>query len=123
MHMGRYASGDVLLASVRIGGVGEWKVRPVVVVAAEESGSLLVCPVSSKPSSDAPSVPLSLDDFAQGGLDLFGESYALTAYPLTIRAADAIGKKGSLQPETLAAIREAAPPACRPPKGRTRRRR
>ena len=109
MYMGQYASGDVLLASVRIGGVGEWKVRPVVVVMTGESGDLLVCPVSSRPSIDAPSVPLSLDDFARGGLDLFIESYALAAYAATIRTADVVGKKGTLLPETLAAIRATMP--------------
>ncbi|WP_250987086.1 type II toxin-antitoxin system PemK/MazF family toxin [Methanoculleus oceani] len=107
--MGRYASGDVVLASVRIGGIGERKVRPVVVVTAEESRDLLICPVSSSPSTDGISVPLSLDDFARGGLDLFAESYALAAHAATIRTKDVVGKKGSLLPETLAAIREAMP--------------
>ncbi|KDE56399.1 hypothetical protein EI28_09790 [Methanoculleus sp. MH98A] len=109
MHMGRYASGDVVLAPVRIGGGGERKVRPAVVVSAGESGSLLVCPVSSSPSADGISIPLSLDDFARGGLDLFTESYALAAHAATIRTADVIGKKGTLLPETLAAVREAMP--------------
>jgi len=107
MHMGQYASGDVVLASVRIGGLGERKVRPVVVVSVEETGNLFTCPVSSSPSTDGISVPLSLNDFARGGLDLFTESYALTHHAATIRAADVVGKKGSLLPETLAAIREA----------------
>jgi len=107
--MGRYVSGDVLLAAVRIGGGGEEKVRPVVVIAAGENGCLLVCPVSSSPSFDGPSVPLSLDDFARGGLGLFVESYALAAHPSAIRSADIIGKKGTLLPEVLDAIRGAVP--------------
>ena len=107
--MGQYVSGDVLLAAVRIGGGGEEKVRPVVVIAAGENGCLLVCPVSSSPSFDGPSVPLSLDDFARGGLGLFTESYALAAHPSAIRSADIIGKKGTLLPEALAAIRGAVP--------------
>lgn len=117
--MGYYTGGDVVLASVRIGGLGEWKVRPVVVVSAGENGDLLICPVSSSPSTDGISVPLSLDDFARGGLDLFTESYALTHHAATIRAVDVAGKKGSLLPETLAAIREAVP---RPRETRRRRR-
>lgn len=72
--MGHYTGGDVLLASVRIGGPGACKVRPVVVISTGENGNLLVCPVSSSPSFDGPSIPLSLEDFARGGLDLFGES-------------------------------------------------
>jgi len=106
MHMGRYASGDVLLAVVRIGGGGERKVRPVVVISPGESGSLFICPVSSSPSTDGISIPLSLDDFARGGLDLFTESYALAVHADTIRTADVVAKKGTLLPETLAAIQE-----------------
>ncbi|MDN5340018.1 MAG: mRNA interferase MazF [Euryarchaeota archaeon] len=109
MHMGRYVSGDVVLAPVRIGGGGERKVRPVVVVSAEENGILLICPVSSSPSTDGVSIPLSLDDFARGGLDLFTESYALAAHAATIRPADVVGKKGTLLPEVLDVIREAMP--------------
>ncbi len=121
MPMGRYVGGDVLLAPVRIGGLGEEKVRPVVVIAAGEDGGLIVCPVSSSPSSDGPSVPLSLNDFARGGLDLFAESYVLAAHPSAIRAADVVGKKGTLLPEALAAIRGAIP-AVRHPRDEKRRR-
>ncbi|NLM29730.1 MAG: type II toxin-antitoxin system PemK/MazF family toxin [Methanomicrobiales archaeon] len=112
--MGRYTSGDVILAPMRIGGAGEWKVRPAVVIATEEDGSLLVCPISSKSPSDTPSVQLSLDDFIRGGLDLFEESYVLTAYPLTTRPAGVVARKGSLQPEAVAAIQESLPAACKP---------
>ena len=121
--MGRYASGDVILAPMRVGGAGEWKVRPAVVIATEEDGSLLVCPVSSKPPSDTPSVQLSLDDFVQGGLDLFGESYVLTGYPLTTRPAGVVAKKGSLHPETVATIRESMPAAHQPRRKKPRHQR
>lgn len=108
--MGLYADGDVLLVAVCIGRGGRRKVRPAVVISAGEGGSLLICPVSSNPSTDGVSIPLSLDDFARGGLDLFTESYALAAYATTIQQADVIGKKGVLLPETMAAIRGAIPP-------------
>lgn len=120
--MGQYAGGDVVLASVRIGGVGEPKIRPVVVVTAGERGNLLICPVSSSPSTEGISIPLSLDDFARGGLDLFTESYALTEYAATIRTADVVGKKGTLLPGMLAAIRETMPVTHRPHEKRSRRR-
>ncbi|MDD4566333.1 PemK-like protein [Methanoculleus chikugoensis] len=119
--MGRYASGDVVLAAMCIGGGGARKVRPVVVVSSGETGSLLICPVSSSPSTDGVSIPLSLDDFARGGLDLFTESYALAAHAATIRTADVVGKKGTLLPETLGAIREAMP-GVQEKRGRGRRR-
>jgi mRNA interferase MazF len=106
--MGRYTSGDVVLASVRIGGTGERKVRPAVIVAEEKNGTLLVCPVSSTPPPDAPCVRLSLYDFIWGGLDLFGESYVLTAHPCIIRTADVVGKKGVLTSDLFTAIKSAA---------------
>lgn len=110
MHMGQYAGGDVLLAAVCIGREGRRKVRPVVVVSTAKGGNLLICPVSSSPSIDGVSIPLSLNDFARGGLDLFTESYALAAHATAIQQADIVGKKGVLLPETMAAIRGAIPP-------------
>ena len=121
MYMGRYVSGDVVLAPVRIGGLGDWKVRPVVVVSEKDKGNLLICPVSSSPSTDTPSLPLSLDAFARGGLDLFTESYALVAHAAIIRTADVIGKKGTLLPETLSIIQEAVS-MMRPPQEKRSRR-
>jgi mRNA interferase MazF len=95
--MGYYRAGDVLLAPVRMGGNRTGKVRPVVVVDTGERGVLLVCPVSSRPPPDAPMIAIRLDDFAEGGLDLFGESYLLPTYLCRVMASDVIGKKGRLR--------------------------
>jgi mRNA interferase MazF len=97
--MGEYFIGDVILAPIRFGGRGSVKNRPAVVVAREDGGLLQVCPVTSTPSPDLPSIPLDLDDFAAGGLDLFEESYVLPSYLSTIRSADVIGKKGRVNEE------------------------
>ena len=102
--MGQYVKGDVLLASVALDDRTSPKTRPVVVIRTEEPGRVSVCPVSSKPPSDAPSLPLSLSDFATGGLGLFGESYVMTSRVLTLRSGDVIGKKGRLTTEALAEI-------------------
>jgi mRNA interferase MazF len=102
--MGQYVKGDVLLASVALDDRTAPKTRPVVVIRAEEPGRIHICPVSSKPPSDAPCLPLSLADFATGGLDLFGESYVMTSRVLTLRSGDVIGKKGRLTQESLAEI-------------------
>jgi mRNA interferase MazF len=102
--MGRFVKGDVLLASVALDDRALSKTRPVVVIGTIEPGRLHICPISSKPPSDAPSLPLSLDDFASGGLDLFGESYVMTSRVVTIRSGDVIAKKGRLTAESLAEI-------------------
>jgi len=102
--MGQYVKGDVLLASVALDDRTLSKTRPVVVIGTEEPGRIHICPVSSKPPSDAPCLSLSIDDFATGGLDLFGESYVMTSRVLTIRSGDVIGKKGRLTQESLAEI-------------------
>ena len=107
--MGRYLPGDVILVSASIDDDSVRKVRPAVVVVAGESGEITVCPVSSKPSPDAISIPLSIDDFANGGLDLFSESYVITSRVLAVRSGEVIGKRGRLVPESLSAVLAAAP--------------
>ncbi|WP_321505907.1 type II toxin-antitoxin system PemK/MazF family toxin [uncultured Methanoregula sp.] len=97
--MGQYMRGDVLLASVALDERQVAKTRPVVVVSTTGTGELRVCPVSSKPPSDAPCLPLSIDDFDSGGLDLFSESYVMTSRIVTIRTGGVIGKKGRLRAE------------------------
>ena len=107
--MGQYARGDVLLASVTLDDRTMPKARPVVVIRTEEPGRIYICPVSSKPPSDAPSLPLSIDDFATGGLDLFGESYVMTSRILRIQSSAVIGKKGRLAQESLEKISAQVP--------------
>jgi len=109
--MGQYVKGDVLLASVALDERTPPKTRPVVVIRIKEPGGLHICPVTSKPPTDAPGLPLSIDDFANGGLDLFGESYVMTSRVLTIRSSDVIGKKGRLTQESLAEITGEGPAA------------
>jgi mRNA interferase MazF len=112
--MGQYVKGDVLLASVALDDRTLPKTRPVVVIGTGEPGRVHICPVSSKPPSDAPSLPLSLADFATGGLDLFGESYVMTSRVLIIRSGDVIGKKGRLTKESLAEVTGRAPAVTQP---------
>lgn len=109
--MGQYVKGDVLLASVALDDMTLPKTRPVVVIRTEEPGMVCICPVSSKPPSDGPSLPLSLSDFETGGLDLFYESYVMTSRVLVIRSRDVIGKKGRLTKEALAEIAGREPSA------------
>jgi mRNA interferase MazF len=117
--MGHYQRGDVILASVTLDDRSSAKTRPAVVIACDKTGAILVCPVSSKPPSDASCMPVSLDDFAAGGLDLFGESYVMTSRLLTLRGGDVIGKKGRLTAESLAEITGRVPAAMLPNNGST----
>ncbi|RXE56072.1 PemK-like protein [Methanoculleus taiwanensis] len=102
--MGQFSPGDVILASLRLGGAETKKTRPAVVITASSDGSLVVCPISSRASPDGSSVPLSLDDFARGGLDMFEESYILTAHRIVIRRNAVIAKKGKVTDEVSAAV-------------------
>ena len=101
--MSLFVKGDVVLAPVRIDAKSGTKVRPCVVVSSVGTGSLIVCPVSSRPAFDTGSVPLTLNDFSCGGLDLFGESYLLTSRMCRIMVRDVIGKKGHLLDDFVAA--------------------
>jgi mRNA-degrading endonuclease toxin of MazEF toxin-antitoxin module len=102
--MGQYVAGDVLLATVALDDRTAAKTRPVVVIRTGEPGTIRVCPVSSKAPAGAPGLPLTIDDFATGGLDLFGESYVMTSRVITLRSGQVIGKKGRLIPDSLAEI-------------------
>lgn len=102
--MGKFLPGDVLLTSVALDDRTVPKTRPVIVIGAEASGKVHVLPVSSRPPSDAPCLPLSIDDFAGGGLDLFEDSFVMTSRVVIIRSSSVIGKKGRLLEESLAAI-------------------
>lgn len=107
--MGQYVVGDVLLASVTLDDRTPPKSRPVIVIGTDESSHIHICPVSSKPPSDAPCLPLAIDDFSTGGLDLFSESYIMTSRVLTLRTGAIIGKKGRLNREALAEVLASVP--------------
>ncbi len=107
--MGQYTRGDVVIAAVAIDERSAAKTRPAVVIETGARGEVYLCPVSSKPSSDTPSVPISLDDFSSGGLDLFGESYVLISRVYRIPCRKIIGKKGRLTDEATRALLGPAP--------------
>jgi hypothetical protein len=102
--MGHYSRGDVVIAPVAFEELGGVKTRPAVVIGTREDGYVYLCPVSSKPPSDAPCIPISLDDFSEGGLDLFSESYVLTSRVRVIRSGEVIGKRGRLAEESVSSI-------------------
>ncbi|MFA6225452.1 MAG: type II toxin-antitoxin system PemK/MazF family toxin [Methanoregula sp.] len=99
-----YLQGDVILAPVAFEERGGAKTRPAVVVSASENGDVTICPVSSRPPADAPCIPISLDDFSEGGLDLFEESYVLITRIHTIRSGEVVGKRGRLTQECIASV-------------------
>ena len=121
--MGQYVRGDVLLACVALDSRTPAKTRPVIVVGTSDNGMVRICPVSSKPPSDAPAIPLTLDDFSQGGLDLFNESYVMITRVTAIRANEVIGKRGRVTPQYLAEISPQSPDGNARPGGERKTRR
>jgi len=107
--MGHYCQGDVVIAQVAFEERGGVKTRPAIVIGTGDCGEVHLCPVSSKPSSDAPCIPISLDDFSEGGLDLFGESYVLISRVCVIRSGEVIGKRGRLTKESISSILNGIP--------------
>jgi mRNA interferase MazF len=107
--MGYYQRGDVILAPVAFEERSSVKTRPAIVVSTSENGEVQICPVSSRPPTDAPCIPISLDDFSQGGLDLFEESYVLTTRIRTIRSGEVVGKRGRLTQECIAQVMAQTP--------------
>jgi mRNA interferase MazF len=70
-----------------------------VVVGTDQDNNLIVVPVSSQPSTDPPSLPLSLGDFSEGGLDMFNDSYILFSHATKLHPRDVVGKRGRLTRE------------------------
>ena len=102
--MGKYVRGDVILAPVPFEERHGSKTRPAVVLVELESGTIQVCPISSRPPSDSPSLAIAIDDFTEGGLDLFTESYAILSKLSTIRTSEVICLKGRLTQEVIDTI-------------------
>jgi hypothetical protein len=94
--MTRYFPGDVVLASMNLRGPGGRKVRPAVVIGECERNSFLLCPVTSHHPEGIDYLPLGLDDFEKGGLDLFDESYVLVSEAGPVDGRYIQGKKGRL---------------------------
>ena len=118
--MGHYSRGDVVIASVAIDGRGGVKTRPVVVIGRGKDNDLFLCPISSRPTNDAPCIPISIDDFSDGGLDLFGESYVLVSRVLQIHCSEIMGKKGHLAEDSITAILSLIPRSQWPGTGTTK---
>ena len=102
--MSHYFRGDVILAPILIGKGRVRKVRPAAVLGSDPKGTLIVCPISCQSPFDAMYVPLALEDFAFGGLEIFGESYLLVSERCSIRREEVIGKKGKLREEVVEKI-------------------
>lgn len=94
--MTHFFPGDVVIASIDMGGHGGRKSRPAVVIAESGRNRFLLCPVTSQKPDDSDFLPLSLDDFETGGLDLFGESYVLVSRVESVEGRYIHGKKGRL---------------------------
>jgi len=75
--MSHYVPGDVLLVPFPHEGEPT-KVRPAIVIATQPGGDLCLCLIRSNPRGGATCIPISIDDFDEGGLDLFSESYVQT---------------------------------------------
>ncbi len=99
--MSLYIPGDVILARMRIGGGGERKMRPFLLITQCPDGTLAGYPISRSSSWDQPFLPLGLHDFQEGGLDILDESYVLTAKVTRIGINDVAGKKGRVRREFM----------------------
>lgn len=104
--MTRYFPGDVVIASMDLRGSGGRKSRPAVVIGETGKNRFLLCPVTSRRPEGSDYLPLGLDDFEKGGLDLFGESYVLVSEAGTIEGRSIHGKKGRLSSSVFLEISE-----------------
>ena len=101
--MSSYCPGDVILAPFPFAGEHGNKLRPALVIGIV-AGDPVCCPIRSNPRAGAICIPVGIDDFASGGLDLFSESYVQVDTVRTIRTGTVVAKKGRVLPEYLAQI-------------------
>lgn len=106
--MPSYIPGDILLVPFPFAGEPGAKLRPALVIKLAGSGDPVCCPVRSSERAGARCIPLGIDDFATGGLDLFSVSFVQADTVRTIRAGSVVGKKGRVTPDYLAGIMQIA---------------
>jgi mRNA-degrading endonuclease toxin of MazEF toxin-antitoxin module len=101
--MSRYTAGDVILVPFPHEEATA-KVRPVIVIATQQNGDLACCPIRSAPRTGSACIPITIDDFDEGGLDLFSKSYVQTDTVRTVRNGAVVAKKGRVTQQYRAMV-------------------
>lgn len=101
--MGSYRERDVVLAPFSFYPGENAKVRPAIVLL-EEQGALLLAPCSRRQAGSVSAITIDLDDFEEGGLELFEESVVLLAHQAKVPKRKVITKKGRLTREAFEKI-------------------
>ena len=99
--MSYYVPGDIILVPFPHEGERTAKVRPVIVIATRPNGDLCCFPIRSTPRAGTSCIPITIDDFVVGGLDLFSESYVQTDTVRRVKTGMVIGKKGRVTTDFL----------------------
>jgi mRNA interferase MazF len=99
--MSHYVPGDIVIVPFLHKGERTAKVRPAIVITTKQNGDLCCCPIRSTPRAGTSCIPITIDDFAVGGLDLFSESYVQIDTVLRVKTGTVIGKKGRVTAEFL----------------------
>jgi hypothetical protein len=99
--MSHYVPGDIILVPFPHEGERTAKVRPAIVIATKPNGDLCCYPIRSTPRAGTSCIPITIDDFVVGGLDLFSESYVQTDTARRVKTGTVIGKKGRVTADFL----------------------
>lgn len=104
--MSRYVPGDIVLVPFPLEREQIAKVRPALVIATRSDGDLCCCPIRSTTRAGTLCIPITIDDFVTGGLDLFSESYVQTDTVRSVRNGAVKGKKGRVTGEFLRMVKK-----------------
>jgi mRNA interferase MazF len=102
--MSHYVPGDIIIVPFPHEGKRTAKVRPAIFITTRPNGDLCCCPIRSTPREGTSCIPITIDDFAVGGLDLFFESYVQTDTVRRVKTGTVIGKKGRVTADFLESV-------------------
>jgi mRNA interferase MazF len=98
------AAGQVVLLRFPFSDLSQTKLRPALILAAADRGDWIVCQITSNPFGDAHSIQLDQSSFAFGSLSR--TSFVRPAKLFTANEALFASVAGTLEPETLATVRQ-----------------
>jgi mRNA interferase MazF len=103
--MGSFAVGDVVTVIFPYANFSAFKKRPALIIGQAEFGNFITCQITSKAATSKKAIPISDNDFSDGGLRV--DSYVRPDKIFTLEESIIHAKDGSLSKEKLETVKTA----------------